>query len=239
MQRQAPPAAADVEQPHTGAQPELAADEVQLGLLGGVEAVPDVVPDSAGVDHRRAEDEGVEVVADVVVRGHGGGVTGAGVPPAPTEVDLLHRRWRLGAERTEPGGEAEEPQSLPCGERWHAVRVGKASRRGQRGERGEEVAVDVELTRHIRPAEAELARLPGQPAQRAAGAHDDHGGAGGTGLGAVPRAQPDRQFCAAEHETQRATHSSRRPWWPRAAHRASAGVSPAVLRRSTGAMSSL
>ena len=45
---------------------DLAADQIELGLLRGVERVG-VLPVGAGVDHARAQHRLVEIVADVVV----------------------------------------------------------------------------------------------------------------------------------------------------------------------------
>ena len=67
------PTAADVEQAHAGPETELAADQFQLVVLGVVEGVGVVVgagPVRAGVGHRRAEHDLVELIADVVVVGH-------------------------------------------------------------------------------------------------------------------------------------------------------------------------
>ncbi|MCY1243611.1 hypothetical protein D9M72_566350 [compost metagenome] len=58
VKREAAPAAADVQYAHAGLQPQFAADQVDFGFLGGLEAVGLViicvrflVPDSARVDH--------------------------------------------------------------------------------------------------------------------------------------------------------------------------------------------
>ena len=105
VHRQAAPPAADVEQPDAGAQPELAADEVELGLLGGLQADGLVLPDGAGVDHRRPQDQPVEVVADVVVVRDGGGVATLAVQAAvPAEADLLRGRLRLASDRRRAPG---------------------------------------------------------------------------------------------------------------------------------------
>ena len=63
---EATPAAADVEQPHSGLELELAADQVELCLLGGIEVVG-IAPVRARVDHPFVEHPLEQVVADVVV----------------------------------------------------------------------------------------------------------------------------------------------------------------------------
>jgi len=63
---QAAPAAADVEQAHAGLEPELAADEVELGDLRLLEVVG-LRPVAAGVDHAGVEHGLEEVVAEVVM----------------------------------------------------------------------------------------------------------------------------------------------------------------------------
>ena len=89
----AAPAAADVEQPHARLEPELAADEVELLLLGRLEGRVGGREHGAGVGHRRAEHPRVEAVADVVVVVDGVGVAVLGVPAA-VEGALLRRRGR-------------------------------------------------------------------------------------------------------------------------------------------------
>ena len=71
---EAAPAATDVEQPHSGLQAQLGADQLQLVLLGLVEVVG-TAPVAARVDHALVEHPFVHVVAEVVV--------GARVPAGP------------------------------------------------------------------------------------------------------------------------------------------------------------
>ena len=65
--REAGPAAAEVQHAHPRAQADLAADQIQLGLLGGVQGVGAFVSVGARVDHARVEHRLVQIVADVVV----------------------------------------------------------------------------------------------------------------------------------------------------------------------------
>ena len=65
--RQAGPAAADVEQLLARLEAQLAADPVQLLFLGGFQRRVVVGEIGAGVDHLRIQEDGVEVVADIIV----------------------------------------------------------------------------------------------------------------------------------------------------------------------------
>src|SRR5947199_160003 len=76
---------------HPRLQPELAADQLVLRRLRLVDGHALAFPDGARVGHRGAEEQGVEVVADVVVGGHGGCVALLRVPAA-VQPDLLRRR---------------------------------------------------------------------------------------------------------------------------------------------------
>src|SRR6266542_1113710 len=67
--REAPPPAPDVEQALAGLEPELAADQIELVLLGLLELAVGVTVVRAGVHHERIEKERVELVGDVVVMG--------------------------------------------------------------------------------------------------------------------------------------------------------------------------
>ena len=59
-----------------------------------------------------------------------------------------------------------------------------------------EVAVHVEVAADVRAGQAQLARPPQDPAQRPRGPGDQDRGVRGSGLAAVPGAQPDRQVQA-------------------------------------------
>ena len=87
----AAPAAADVEQPHTGLQPDLAGDEVVLVRLRLLEGGVLGREARAGVGHRRSEHPLVERVRHVVVIADRLGVAVARVPQAapPGRHDLL------------------------------------------------------------------------------------------------------------------------------------------------------
>ena len=65
-QREAAPAATDLEHVVAGSQAQLLADCAQLALLRLLERVA-LLPERAGVGHRVVEEEPVEVVAEVVV----------------------------------------------------------------------------------------------------------------------------------------------------------------------------
>ena len=191
------PPAADVQQPHAGPERELAADQVELVALGVDEAVGRRLllrPVTAGVGHLRVEQEGVEVVGEVVVVGDRGAVAAAGVQP-PAEAGFRRGRPRPWPHRAEPQRQPGGGEHLLLAE----PRAGVVLR--QRPEPGEpvgDVAVDVELTRDERPREPQLAGAPQQAPQRPPVPDHDDGTGGGARLGAVPRPDPDGQGRAEE-----------------------------------------
>ena len=193
------PPAADVQQPHAGPERELAADEVELVALGVDEAVGRgclLRPVPARVGHLRVEEEGVEVVGEVVVVGDRGAVAAAGVQP-PVQPGLRRRRPR-------PRPDRAEAQRQPGGrERLARARTqtGEVVRLRQRPEPGEtvgDVALDLQVTGHERPGEPQLAGAPQQAPQGPAVPDDHDGAVGGACLGSVPRPDPHGQGGAEE-----------------------------------------
>ena len=85
VDRERPPAGADLDQPAARAEVQLAADEVQLGALRLLERGVLAVEDAAGVSHGRVQEGGEEGVPGVVVRGDVPPAAGAGVPAQPVE----------------------------------------------------------------------------------------------------------------------------------------------------------
>ena len=92
----ASPATADVEQPHTRPQLELAADQVELLVLGLLEGRVEGRVDRTGVGHRRAEQQLVEPVRHVVVVMDRLGVADPPVGEATSETAQLARGLLLG-----------------------------------------------------------------------------------------------------------------------------------------------
>src|SRR5215472_768978 len=76
------PAAANVEQPIAGLEPQLAADMIKLLLLCGVEIFAAGLKVSAGIYHVSVEPETVELVRDVVMESHIGRISCLGAAPA-------------------------------------------------------------------------------------------------------------------------------------------------------------
>ena len=74
VDRKTPPAAPDVQDLHPRLEPELRGDELQLGPLRLGERLGAPGEDGAAVGHRLVEEQGEEVVADVVVVADGLGV---------------------------------------------------------------------------------------------------------------------------------------------------------------------
>lgn len=85
VQGECTPTAADVEQPRSWPQPQLAADQFQLVALRFAQAVFGVLtcPVGAGVRHRRIEQQLVELVGQVVVVADGRAVATGGVASTP------------------------------------------------------------------------------------------------------------------------------------------------------------
>ena len=173
-----------------------------LASLGGLQPGLGVVPDGAGVDHRGAEHELVEVVAHVVVVGDRGGVPVAGVPPATGRGCLLGRGSGLGTDRPQPERDAQQGQPVTPGPVRRRLLLRQPAVGAQRGEGRVDVVLHVDLAGDVGPADAELARRPEHPAQRPARPHRDHRCAVGTGDRAVPPAQPHRQLRRPQHCTQ-------------------------------------
>jgi len=101
---EAAPAAADVEHALAFPEIELRADELELVPLGLLERLRAAREDRAAVRHRLVEEQGEEVVRDVVVVAHGPCVTLDRVPAAAeTELGGGHVRGALDAERARRG----------------------------------------------------------------------------------------------------------------------------------------
>lgn len=165
VQGECTPTAADVEQPRSWPQPQLAADQFQLVALRFAQAVFGVLtcPEGAGVRHRRIEQQLVELVGQVVVVADGRAVATGGV--ASTQQPRAPRGggWP-GAEGPEPGGCESGSGNLrrprPGGGGLRALPQGAQS--------VTEVPLDVQIARDVGLGQAELSRLPEQPTQRAA-----------------------------------------------------------------------
>ena len=173
--------------------------EVELVALGVDEAVGRrrlLRPVTAGVGHLRVEQEGVEVVGEVVVVGDRGAVAAAGVQP-PVEAGFRRRRPRPVAPPRRAAGPARAAASTSVRDRNRGRRVG-LRQRPEPGEPLGDVAVDLELTRHERPREPQLAGAPQQAPQRPPVPDHDDGAGGGARLGPVPRPDPDGQGRAEE-----------------------------------------
>ena len=119
------------------------------------------VVDEAGarVRHRRAEHDPVEVVADVVVVADRPGIAAQRVPP-PLQPGLLRRRRQRSAEHADAPGRGDRLDRPPSGPKLQVLGGGVA----EHLDHPDEVALDVEVARDVRPAEAELVGHPQDPA---------------------------------------------------------------------------
>ncbi len=103
MAHHATPPAADVEQPHTGLQAELAGDKVVLVLLSLLQGRVVSGVASAGVGHRRTQDHFVKTVRNVVVVTDGGGVAAL----AMSRVERARPHFLRGEGRRDQGAQAQ------------------------------------------------------------------------------------------------------------------------------------
>ena len=147
MAEQRAPAAADVEEALAGLQAQLAADHVELVVLGGGEVVRPVAIIGAGVDHLGVEEERVELVRQVVVERDELLV----VAVAPTfagdlALELALRRYGRARHEQERGqilGEPELAQAVELDAAAAAVEL--AAEVEQRAAREIDAPGDVEL----------------------------------------------------------------------------------------------
>ena len=187
------PATPHVEQPHPRFQPELAGHELVLRRLRVLERDVLAFPHGARVRHRGAEHDPVERVRDVVVVGDRGRVPFPRVPDA-AQASLLRRD----GQRAEPGPQhrrAREPEHLRPLPRAEGPHVGHPV--AERGERREEVALDVELARHVRATQTELAGRGDQTPEHHGRADQERGRrVGGPQPAPVVRAHRDGEIGA-------------------------------------------
>ncbi len=122
---EAPPATADVEHPHSRLELQLAADQLELRALGVLERVRSVLEQRAAVGHALIEEQGEELVRDVVVVADRLGVPALGVSappgsqlgrwgvrPAPYPGGSERRAGESGADAASPsGGGLQRPSS--------------------------------------------------------------------------------------------------------------------------------
>ena len=185
VDREAAPAAAHVEQAVAGLQVELAADEVELLLLGLLERPGAAREERAAVGERLAEEEREELGRQVVVVAHGAGV-------APDAVALAARAQLRGGH----GGRAHRA-ARTRGRQGQARALGALHGRRLPGveqvERGLDV-VGLERAGHVGAAQAELAGGAQHVRHGVARARteDDPGPAGGRQAGAVPELELER-----------------------------------------------
>ena len=186
---QRPPAAADVEQSHARLQVELAADHVQLRGLRIVQRLAVAGIERRRVRHVLVEQQFVELVGQVVVVRDRRDIALAGVQ-APRQPRLGRGPPRRRADGAEPGRQRGGLHLLPLTE--PRGRRPRPADRPRPPQPVGEIALDVEIARHVRPRESHLAWRPQQSAQRPPRPHDQHGPVRRTGFAAVPRANSDR-----------------------------------------------
>jgi hypothetical protein len=164
-------AAAQVEHAVRGAQPELAAHQVELGPLGRLEGLgragPIVAEVRARVGHARVEQQRVELVRQVVVVADRPAVATPGVQPS-AHPRLRGRRLRRSSDKAEVAQRRREA-SQRLSHHPHARSCGEPACPPEREDVGEdlpEIPVHLELAGHVRLRGAELAGMPEQATQR-------------------------------------------------------------------------
>ena len=160
--------------------------EVELVALGVHEAVGRrrlLRPVTAGVGHLRVEQEGVEVVGEVVVVGDRGAVAAAGVQPT-VEAGLRRRRPRPRPHRAEPQRQPGGGERLAAGR----AQAGEVRALRQRPEPGEPLG-DVALDRRAHPRRTP-ARAPARRGSTAGAAAPGGAGCTTTGPSAAPASDP-------------------------------------------------
>ena len=203
VQGERAPAAADVEEPHARSEADLLADQVELVALRVSDAVRRVLgaPVARGVGHRGVEDQRVELVGEVVVVADRPAVAQLAVQPAAHPRLGLGQPWRL-AHRADVDGGPQRSHERSGGRAY----AGEAALRRDGpdvGQRLVEVVVHLELAGDVGLRGTELTRVPQQPAYGVPRTQLHERSIDGACLGAVPRAQPDRQVAADERAQRR------------------------------------
>ena len=122
-----------------------------LAVCASVERGPIVDEAGAGVRHRLAEHEPVELVADVVVMTDHLGIAAQRVTNT-VRMRLLRRWWQRLADHAEAAGRRDGGGDLT----WTDLHV-RRDDVAQGGDDLEQIALEVELTGDERPSDAELA----------------------------------------------------------------------------------
>ena len=154
VDEQRPPAATDVEQALAALEAQLAADELELALLGSLEGLVRVVEVGARVDHARPQHQSVELVGDVVVMADRGPIAPERVQAARAlGLDRGHGRASQDPPPGDPDGGPGQPRALPR-------REPKCAELTAQAQHGLEIAValDGKSAGHPRPRQADLVR---------------------------------------------------------------------------------
>ncbi len=210
VDREAPPTAPDVEHPHSGLERQLATDQLQLRALGVLERLDPFLEQRAAVGHRLIQEQGEELVRDVVVVAHRLGVAALRVQAAARlELGRGGRRQARQAVRPQDG----RPEAEACPD--------SQGRRAPAAEQGDDAVqvVDVDLAAHVGASQAELPGRPEQVPERPR--RVDRQGRAGAGRGnARPIPELDRDRAVGERPVdlpskgrRRGCHDSARSGW--------------------------
>ena len=156
VDRHATPAAADIEQPHTGGEAQLARHQVELLFLGLFQRRIDLRVHRAGVSHGRAEHLFVEGVRDVVVRRDRGRVTVTRMAqPVQRALPLRRCLFGRGPGRQQTLDAEFAQQAGNLADRRPAQVPGREPRSASYGSPG--CTPDLEIAGDVGPGHAELA----------------------------------------------------------------------------------
>ena len=185
VDREAAPAAADVEHPLALLQRQLGAHEVELRALRGLEARPVAREERAAVGHRPVEPQREEVVGDVVVVADRAAVALDAVA-APARAQLRLRDGRRLERAHGARGRDRQPQLGAAVDRRRPERADHVHHRVD--------VVDLELPAHVRAADPELAGRTQRVREGGGRADVERRAApvGGRQLAAVPEREPER-----------------------------------------------
>lgn len=189
VQDQRSPATPDIQQMHAWFQAELATDQIQLRGLRIVQRLARVGEIGRRVRHVVVEQQPVEVVGQVVMMGDDGPIAALGVQPAG-QLRLGLRGFGRQTHRPQPHHTQRRRRPGAQSYRRTGARVRSGQPPGPAQTLGQ-VTIDIDVTCHVGPRQAELSWAPEQSTQSATRTHHQHRAVSGPGLTAIPSADPN------------------------------------------------
>jgi len=174
---------------HAWSEAELATDQIQLRGLRIVQRLARVGEIGRRVSHVVVEQQPVEVVGQVVMMGDDGPIAAPGVQPAG-QSRLGLRGFGRQTDRPQP--HRTQDRRRPGAQRYR--HTGALVRSGQPPGPPQtlgQVTIDIDVTGHVGPRQAEFSGAPEQSTQSATGTHHQHQAIGRPGLTSIPGANPN------------------------------------------------